>query len=348
MKRLALACVALLAVAACARILGIEPREAGPFEHRAHVLEGIACVTCHPGMESAGDEGPLHLPDTATCLECHAQPHTQQRCRDCHGDPFTEIELAGNRKHLRFSHAEHLAELPGQCVSCHRNVATEGAELRTRIDACLDCHGDDPRFARSECDTCHVDLSMDPRPPRSHMTHPADFADSHGPMAAGARDSCASCHSERFCTQCHGASVPALPWRLDPADPMAPSVHRAGFRARHAEESRLAPASCASCHSEKFCSDCHTDSGVAATGAAISASPHPPGWVSIGPGGNEHGRAARRDPAACASCHGGAGEMLCVSCHQVGGIGGSPHAPGWSSRQDLSDTPCRLCHTGAR
>jgi hypothetical protein len=60
---------------------------------------------------------------------------------------------------------------------------------------------------------------------------------------------------------------------------------------------------------------------------------------------NEHGRAARRDPASCASCHGGAGEMLCVGCHRVGGIGGNPHPPGWSSRQSLTDMPCRLCHT---
>jgi hypothetical protein len=348
MKRLAVFCTVALFVAACAGILGIKPRGPSPFEHRAHVLQGIACITCHAGMETAGDEGPLHLPDTASCVSCHQEPHTTQRCRDCHGDPYTEVELTGNRRHLRFSHAEHLKELPGGCVSCHREVANVGAPLRTRIDTCLECHADDDRFTRSNCDTCHVDLSMDPRPPRSHMIHGPNFIDDHGPMAASSRDTCASCHSERFCSQCHGASTPALPWRLNPSDPMSASVHRAGFRARHAEESRLDPGSCATCHSETFCSDCHVESGVAAIGATPSGSPHPENWVSIGPGGNEHGRAARRDPASCASCHGGAGEMLCVSCHQVGGIGGSPHAPGWSSRQDLSDTPCRLCHTGTR
>lgn len=50
----------------------------------------------------------------------------------------------------------------------------------------------------------------------------------------------------------------------------------------------------------------------------------------------------------CASCHGGAGEMLCVGCHRVGGPGGNPHAPGFSSQmRPAVDRPCVLCHGGA-
>jgi hypothetical protein len=86
-------------------------------------------------------------------------------------------------------------------------------------------------------------------------------------------------------------------------------------------------------------------SGVAALSPGLGGlSPHPAGWVGVGIGGNDHGPAARRDPAACASCHGGAGEQLCVSCHRVGGVGGSPHPPGWQSNQPRSALPCRLCH----
>lgn len=346
MRRLAIALALALLAAACAHVLGIRAPGPTPFEHRAHVLEGIPCVRCHAGMETTGDQGPLHLPDTETCVSCHADPHETRRCRDCHGDPFTEVELTGNRKHLRFSHQQHLQELPGGCVRCHSEVATEGAPLRARLDTCLECHAGNDRFQRGNCDTCHADLPLDPMPPRSHMIHGPDYIRDHGPMAASAADSCASCHSERFCASCHGASTPALPWRLDPADPMSASVHRAGFRARHAEESHLSPGSCSTCHSESFCSDCHTRNGVAAAKTLIASSPHPDGWVGIGT--NEHGRAARRDPAACASCHGGAGEMLCVSCHRVGGIGGNPHAAGWSSRKDQSEPPCRLCHPASR
>jgi hypothetical protein len=61
--------------------------------------------------------------------------------------------------------------------------------------------------------------------------------------------------------------------------------------------------------------------------------------------GGEHGRAARMDPGACATCHGGAGEALCVGCHRVGGPGGNPHGAGFSSALDARrDQPCRQCH----
>jgi hypothetical protein len=122
------------------------------------------------------------------------------------------------------------------------------------------------------------------------------------------------------------------------------SVHRAGFASRHGEEAKIDPGSCSTCHSEDRCVGCHTENRVAAgPQLGVTASPHPAGWV--GTGSNDHGPAARRDPASCASCHGGAGEALCVSCHRVGGIGGSVHPPGWSSTLDrLTDLPCRQCH----
>jgi hypothetical protein len=39
---------------------------------------------------------------------------------------------------------------------------------------------------------------------------------------------------------------------------------------------------------------------------------------------------------------------LCIGCHQVGGIGGNPHAPGFrSNKRKTIDEPCRRCHEGA-
>ena len=41
-----------LALAACAGLLGIRPRNSQhPFEHRAHALAGVTCVTCHAGTQ---------------------------------------------------------------------------------------------------------------------------------------------------------------------------------------------------------------------------------------------------------------------------------------------------------
>jgi hypothetical protein len=164
--------------------------------------------------------------------------------------------------------------------------------------------------------------------------------------AAAARDLCATCHSERFCDGCHGKTVPALPTWLSFDTPSLSGLHRAGFRSRHAEEARAQPGLCATCHTEQSCRDCHERLHVASGGSR--GNPHPAGWLSSN--GGEHGLAARIDPGSCASCHGGAGEALCIGCHRVGGPGGNPHGPGFSSRKDKNrDVPCRSCHAiGAR
>jgi hypothetical protein len=48
---------------------------------------------------------------------------------------------------------------------------------------------------------------------------------------------------------------------------------------------------------------------------------------------------------SCAGCHGGAGEQLCVGCHRVGGPGGNPHGPGFTSTKNKQhDVPCIFCH----
>jgi hypothetical protein len=197
-----------------------------------------------------------------------------------------------------------------------------------------------------DCQACHVDIAAELRPPPSHLVHGPEFLRGHAAQAASAADLCGSCHRESFCASCHGATAPALPSTLAFDDPFAAGMHRAGFRARHAEASRADPGLCSACHTGSSCRGCHDREGVAAAGTAGGATPHPPGWVGIGPGANEHGRAARRDPASCASCHGGAGEALCVGCHRVGGIGGDPHPPGWSSDRSTLEAPCRACHVG--
>jgi hypothetical protein len=121
-------------------------------------------------------------------------------------------------------------------------------------------------------------------------------------------------------------------------------MHRAGFVSRHALEARTDPGLCTTCHAESSCQSCHARSGVVA--GSGNRSPHPPGWVGLPGQSNAHGQAARIDPVGCASCHGGAGEQLCVDCHRVGGPGGNPHPPGFTSERSMSELPCRLCHQG--
>ncbi len=344
MRRIVLLVVSLV-LAACAGVLGIKPRDVQhPFEHRAHVLKGISCVECHASIRSAGDTGPLHLPDTAKCTSCHAKPHDSRSCGTCHGEAHTRHEAELARDHLRFAHAEHTAKLGGQCVPCHAAVGkSDPSALRPAMAVCFGCHGHKDQWNTRACDACHVDLPRELVKPSSHVIHEGDFVREHGVRAASSRDLCATCHEERFCLACHGLTAPALPWRFSVERPALSGLHRAGFRSRHADEARSSPGLCATCHEQSsFCADCHAEKHVG--GAPGSRSPHPAGWVRAR--GGEHGRAARMDPVACASCHGGAGEALCVGCHRVGGPGGNPHGPGFSSTLDkLRDLPCRQCHT---
>jgi predicted CXXCH cytochrome family protein len=337
-----------LALAACASVLGIRPTsQAHTFEHRAHVSKGVNCKTCHAGIQDAGDEGPLHLPSAQTCLGCHQKPHDARDCGTCHGEAHVRggAELA--RRHLRFEHKKHLAlgTVNGDCVRCHDDVGLEKPEtLRPKMAQCFSCHAHEKQWSVRDCDGCHVDLENENTLPATHLVHEGDWIREHGARAASARDLCAACHSERSCASCHGVgTVPALPARLAFDEVRLSGLHRAGFRARHADEARADPGLCTTCHSEQSCSECHAKKNVAP--GAAPRSPHPQGWVGIGRGGGDHGVQARLDPASCASCHGGAGEQLCVGCHRVGGPGGSPHGRGFSSKKDkLRDVPCRQCH----
>ena len=336
-----------LLLAACAGILGLRPKT-GPtvFEHRGHVLKGVSCLECHSGITAAGEEGPLHLPTDANCRKCHEKPHDEHSCLGCHGTPHERQSAELARTSLRFEHRKHMAPANGQCIRCHERIAdTNPQSLLPKMATCFGCHHHQNEFAMRTCDGCHVDLPGEHVRPDSHVVHEGDFVREHGVRAASARDLCSTCHSERYCLGCHGATVPALPARLAFDSPQLSGLHRAGFKSRHALESRDQPGLCITCHSEASCQECHTREHVGALSGAAT-SPHPRGWIGSGRGASGgHGTAARLDPMSCAGCHGGAGEQLCVGCHKVGGPGGSPHGPGFASHKDKRrDVPCRQCH----
>lgn len=341
---------AAIAACACASLLGLRTGEetGRPFEHRAHVLEGIPCTDCHV-MRLAGDEGPLHAPSTLVCVGCHEKPHDPRPCGACHGLEENRRRAEDSKRHMRFAHVDHLDAHVGNCARCHTEVSRDDVPLLPKMSACFACHEHREEWDARSCDPCHVDMAAELSRPESHVIHDVDFVRRHGGEAVAAADLCATCHSERSCAQCHAVNTPMLPRQFGFDDRLQAGLHRAGFRSRHALEARGAPGLCVTCHTESSCNGCHAEVGVGADGLR-NDNPHPPGWVGLpGRGGNAHGPAARRDPVQCASCHGGAGEMLCVGCHKVGGVGGSPHPPGYESRRDpATELPCRLCHEGVR
>ncbi|HEY1959355.1 MAG TPA: hypothetical protein VGH28_27280 [Polyangiaceae bacterium] len=344
--------VVLLAVAlaACASVLGFKRAEdrSRPFEHRAHVLKGIACTQCHEKIRTSTRESALDLPNTARCVSCHEKPHDTHECSTCHGESSAREEAELVHAQLRFDHGSHQRATGGDCARCHQGVANDAtARLLPKMATCFGCHKHRDEWDVRKCDGCHVNVSAEEVTPDSHVVHDGDFIREHGVRAASNRDLCASCHDDRSCAKCHGVTVPALPWKLAVGDaPRTTGVHLSGFRSRHPLEARAQPGLCNTCHAEQFCVECHTQLGVSAT-AQNARSPHPAGWISAT--GGAHATEARTDPMSCAGCHGGGGEQLCVGCHKVGGPGGSPHGLGFTSSKDkVREMPCRLCHGASR
>lgn len=320
--------LACLGLAACAGILGYQRASTDRFPHRAHVTKGVSCTRCHAGVFTPGTK--LHIPDEKTCADCHDKKVTM---------PTGLTRIVEAQQHLKFDHARHAGITNRNCMRCHAGIGASDDDIRPAMATCFKCHADEQRGRT--CGACHTSLVEEGTLPATHLAHDGDWMREHGARAASSGDLCETCHKESFCASCHGVNAPALPAERRFSDPFRASVHRAGFLARHSLEARSDPGACATCHAPSACVTCHTAKGVA---DRASGNPHPAGWVGLSSSENRHGREARRNPASCASCHGGAGEKLCVSCHAVGGVGGNPHPPGWSSNQPLSAMPCRMCH----
>ena len=275
---------------------------------------------------------------------------------------------------LRFPHRRHHAAGVG-CLSCHAGVRE--ADLATvahlpREGDCLACH--EARGAATRCATCHPsgvdgrlrtsfsddlpppDVRPEARagPPRRPgrlvptgvrgARHDDTWAGDHGPVASATPDLCEACHGQRHCGGCHAGSM--RPLRAHPDD----------WVTLHPLHARGGTARCQSCHRlQTSCRDCHRRTRVVSASEdpgfrfPPSSRFHPRGWVGAGGAtAEQHGYQARRSLGTCVSCH---SERTCVRCHAAaaaGGLGVSPHPPGFDAacRRLLAKNPrpCRTCH----
>jgi hypothetical protein len=282
-------------------------------------------------------------------VKCHEKPHDPRACDSCHGLPYTRASAERAREVLTFSHADHMAKTKADCVRCHSDAGSGASIMRPKMATCLSCHQHDKEMGAQDCDGCHVDLKNEGTMPEDHLVHDAMFAKDHAAVAQTSGELCKSCHTETFCVTCHaGERMPVTPDKLAFDVPKMGGLHRAGFLARHADEARNAPGLCTSCHAPESCQTCHERQDLSASGTLQPRNPHPSGWVGPPGSRNDHGPATWRDPAACEACHGGAGEKLCIGCHQVGAAGGNPHPPGRMPVGSKAVQPCVRCHVGGR
>jgi hypothetical protein len=116
--------------------------------------------------------------------------------------------------------------------------------------------------------------------------HPPDFALRHSSLAYGRRMECSNCHEPRaFCADCHRQVGMQATGRLGPgfhdAEPL--------WLLRHGQAARQGLESCASCHRQNDCRQCHSQVG------AFRVNPHGPDFDAR--------RAQKRNAAACFLCH---------------------------------------------
>ncbi|MBI5542925.1 MAG: hypothetical protein HY901_03490 [Deltaproteobacteria bacterium] len=337
---------------ACATVASrraaLSEREVIRFSHLKHHTAQIPCEACHARVAASTAVGEERLlPPEKTCLRCHAEWRQQGRCDACHLTSKPDTWPARERL-VRFSHADHLTKVEGDCSRCHLELPEPGstASTSTPMGACLSCHHHQQAYDQARCTPCHIDLSRLPLRPLAYFSHQGDYLKEHRLPGRTSPEACAQCHDQPYCLDCHTRTAPSpvelvMPERLD-----RQLIHRNDYLSRHAIEARADPAVCLRCHGTSSCDGCHRDSSISPS-AGQPRDPHPRGWASAR-SAQFHGTAARRDIVSCAGCHDQGAASLCVGCHRVGGIGGSPHPPSFRNNHDREDiqrrASCRACH----
>lgn len=138
---------------------------------------------------------------------------------------------------------------------------------------CAQCH------TRNYCSDCHAGAD-------SRAFHPANFVERHAAEVFGAGGNCRSCHStETFCQSCHNAAGLGSQGRMNAAFHTGQPL----WVLSHGQAARMGMESCASCHRQTDCMQCHSAAG------GWGVNPHGPGFNAS--------RMAARNQAACRACH---------------------------------------------
>jgi hypothetical protein len=358
-SRLAVVLALSLAAVACGpKVTKDQPGAQDPaymFPHSTHVDAEVDCKLCHP-MDKA-----TKLETGVRHVQLPKNPAKNAACQDCHD---TDVEFPAPERarpfRLSFSHAEHLPRVNGDCKRCHPTPPESGdaAAKTPPMETCTSCHTHQQDFLQAQCKPCHLDLKG--YEPQTAFKHQGDWLRAHGSLARPSAETCASCHDQTYCAECHSPQTAAarpsviFPERVDRA-----FIHRGDYVSRHMIEAGANPASCRRCHGSAFCQACHTQQGLDATLGAGTRWPEShdrPNWVIPATPGTRpaHAPAAKRDISSCGGCHDGGGSASCVGCHQVGGIatqgpGASPNGPHPSSfvrkhRGEDKDGMCAACH----
>lgn len=269
----------------------------------------------HRRPDFATSHGALARANVQTCATCHAQPS----CRACHTGSLGSRTIdalprgeSGRGPGVQLRPPRAVPPPPWPTAS----AAARQFNLVALVIPAVDTPPPSP--SRGPADSGSV---------RVVRVHPSDFVRTHGPVAASGRLDCAGCHQERFCSSCHQSAGERRyhPFNFvsrhaseayaretkcascHNTEVFCRSCHRdvgigADSRRRsgaahanqplwllqHGEAARRGMQSCASCHQQTDCMQCHS---------------------AIGGRVNPHGhdfdakRMQKRNPTLCSYCH---------------------------------------------
>ena len=161
-----------------------------------------------------------------------------------------------------FTHKVHENVLKKEgldCVTCHpMGLEIEEKEEKKRAEiseaalfpgkeTCHFCHYNPKagNIAPEKCGICHFNL-LEIQP----ANHNFDWAIKHAVFAKTDDQDCESCHTPRFCEDCHKRRD--VPTRL---------VHDRNYIVVHTVDARANPRTCGNCHEITFCNQCHREGG---------------------------------------------------------------------------------------
>jgi hypothetical protein len=308
------------------------PAKTLKFSHAFHVGEsGMACADCHGAAKSTSLSSGLRATHD-NCTTCH-QEQVDGQCGYCHIDPQNIPPVETVRPEIIFSHQQHAGLETAQCGTCHAGVEKADAKAVLHgpsMETCNTCHND--RNVGNTCEMCHTNFVA--LVPAEHKL--SGFRSEHKhPLRLGALDvECATCHSERFCGDCHGPAglkqfgnsrdlmsdpTPKLITQDNNRPMSLQNTHSLNYRFFHGIDAKSRVSECSACHeAQSFCAQCH-DAGGNITQVKFKPSSHSmPGFTTLGrgSGGGIHAAEARRDMDNCASCHDLEGrDPSCLTCH---------------------------------
>jgi len=236
----------------------------------------------HRAADWLGIHGQRAQADVTLCAVCHARDY----CASCHvnADEVPQIQALPEDPRV----AEYVASKEWPAPPTHTPFYLEDhrAVAASATASCATCH-----VIEQQCETCHLGAETLERPRKDvALYHPFDFMQQHSTAAWNRETECASCHNTQvFCQDCHVQLGYGTPSGTVGRTNTGYHNSDSDFVFGHGQAARQGLETCASCHAQQDCLQCHS----AKIGRNIN--PHGPSFDAE--------RLAEKNQALCLICH---------------------------------------------